>query len=220
MRSRSGVFAIALLCPALAATAQVPQSDTKELFVNGRQVKGTLLVSGDRQYVSLDDLARSLEGSLSYQGNKIMLSLRFSSGDEKTGSPSVTVADAAPGTIKGTLAYHHSGLGRDVPDSGTQVFLFKGRMGPLASDTFFVPLPGTNTILIGQPAATFHSVKSTIVDGVGNYEILGVLPGDYTLIFRSGHKQAINKRDISGIVQQFDITIKEAETIQKSFIFP
>jgi hypothetical protein len=61
--------------------------------------------------------------------------------------------------------------------------------------------------------------KATIADGGGNYELMSVPPGQYTLIIQSNHKTEVSKRDINGVLVQFTIWIAAGDVVQKSFGF-
>ena len=240
-------FAFALVLSALSATAQdrkdaAPQSSTS-VQINGQPVKGKVLEIDGKHYVAVEDLAQSLRGTISYSDRHISLTLlqppsetvqtplsQSSSATAQPSSSEVSSRDARPpetGRVKGTLTYFFNVQIGKRPDTGSKVWLAKGRV-EIPADQKFV---GTSTALgtSGQPER-YNAIKYSVTDDNGNFELLDIPPGQYTLIVQSAHTKGTLKeknnffgrgnrrtlRDSSGRVEFFDLLIKAGETADGS----
>jgi hypothetical protein len=144
-------------------------------------------------------------------------------------SQTLSVAAQPPetGGVKGTLTYFFDFHVGNKPDSGTKVWLVKGRAEIPANQTFV----GTSSAL-GTSGNTeqYIAIKYSIADGNGNFELLGIPPGQYTLVLQSAHTKGTlkekrdyfsrgsghNPRDASGRVEFLNLTIKAGETVDGS----
>jgi hypothetical protein len=72
------------------------QVENRTLIVNGQPGEATVIQSGGRSYVDLETLARIANGTLSFRGNQIVLTLPVSTGSAPTASP-VTSPSTDPG---------------------------------------------------------------------------------------------------------------------------
>jgi len=234
MRFAYLAFALALL--ALSATAQhkkdaTPQSSTSVL-INGQLIKGKMLEVDGKHFVAVEDLAQSLRGTIAYGDEQIALTLsQLPSMTAQTPSPqlpSVTTAKPSEtGRIEGTLTYLFNPHIGNKPDTGSKVWLVKGRV-EIPADQNFV---GTSTALgtSGNPEQ-YNAIKYSITDENGNFELLDIPPGQYTLIMQSAHTKGTlnekrsffgrgngrNPRDSIGRVESLDVLIKAGETVDAS----
>jgi hypothetical protein len=142
-------------------------------------------------------------------------------------TPSVAAEPRETGGVKGTLTYFFDFHVGNKPDSGTKVWLVKGRAEIPANQTFV----GTSSALgtSGNPEQ-FIAIKYSIADANGNFELLGIPPGQYTLVLQSAHTKGTlkekrdyfsrgsgrNPRDASGRVEFLNLTIKAGETVDGS----
>jgi hypothetical protein len=233
MRFTYLAFALALLT--LSATAQdkkdaAPQSSTSVL-INGQPIKGKVLEIDGKHFVAVEDLAQSLRGTITYGDEQIALTLsQLPSMTAQAPSPqlpSVTAKPPETGRIEGTLTYLFNPHIGNKPDTGSKVWLVKGRVEIPADQN----LVGTSTVLgtSGNPEQ-YNAIKYSITDENGNFELLDIPPGQYTLIMQSAHTKGTlnekrsffgrgngrNTRDSSGRVEFLDVIIKAGETVDAS----
>jgi hypothetical protein len=179
------------------------------LFINGRQIEGSLLKNDQRFYVSIDAVAQAFGGSVSYEADKILLRLPELPGME-------SASKLAVGSVKGTISYYDFRRQMSAPDSSAKLFLVKGNVARISEDSMFLAI---NTGAILSPKG-LTVVKTTIADGSGNYELMNIPPGEYTLIIRSNHKTAVSARDVvEGVLAQFTVVVSAGDIVQKSFDF-
>jgi hypothetical protein len=257
MRFKYLVFLLAGLTVSAAAQEKkdvAPQSSTSVL-INGQQIKGKVLEIDGKHFVAVEDLAQSLRGTISYGDGQIALTFsQFSSAAtqpppsqpqpvsiQPTPSvpptmptqpatsqlPLVNARTAETGRVKGTLTYFFSFQVGAKPDSGTKVWLVKGR-AEIPADQNFV---ATSTALgtSGNPEQ-YNAFKYSIADENGYFELLDIPPGEYTLIMQSAHTRGTLKekthifgkgnsrslRDSKGRVESFNLLIKPGETADAS----
>ena len=240
-------FAFALALLPLSATAQdkkdaAPQSSTSVL-INGQPIKGKVLEIDGKHFVAVEDLAQSLRGTIAYGDGQIALTLSQlpSTAAQPPSSqlpstavqppssqlPSTTAQPPETGRIKGTLTYFFDFHIGNKPDTGSKVWLVKGRVEIPANQNFV----GTSTALgtSGNPEQ-YNATKYSITDENGNFELLDIAPGQYTLIMQSAHTKGTLKekwnlfgkgngrspRDSSGRVESLDLLIKAGETADAS----
>jgi hypothetical protein len=233
MRFTYLAFALALLT--LSATAQdkkdaAPQSSTSVL-INGQPIKGKVLEIDGKHFVAVEDLAQSLRGTITYGDEQIALTLsQLPSMTAQAPSqqlPSVTAKPPETGRIEGTLTYLFNPHIGNKPDTGSKVWLVKGRVEIPADQN----LVGTSTVLgtSGNPEQ-YNAIKYSITDENGNFELLDIPPGQYTLIMQSAHTKGTlnekrsffgrgngrNPRDSSGRVEFLDVLIKAGERVDAS----
>jgi hypothetical protein len=79
------MLVLLLIVPALALSQA--QQQTQTLNVEGKSGEATVLQINGRSYVDLEALARAVNGSLSFNGNRITLTLPASSGSNATAAP-------------------------------------------------------------------------------------------------------------------------------------
>lgn len=90
------VVAISLVLPALALSQAAQR--TRTLIVSGHSGETPIVEMNDRSYVEIEALARMVNGSLRYEGNRVFLTLRGSSA-----SGTQNAASANPGFSKDFL---------------------------------------------------------------------------------------------------------------------
>lgn len=240
-------FVLALSLLAVSAVAQdkkdaTPQSEASVL-INGQPIKGKVLEVDGKHFVAVEDVAQSLRGTISYGDGQIALTLpQVSSMTTLPPSPqpppiaaqlppsqlsSTNTQPLETGKIKGTLTYFFSFQIGTKPDTGSKVWLVKGRV-EIPADKNFV---GTSTAL-GTDAnpELYNAIKYSITDVNGNFELLDIPPGQYTLVVQSAHTKGTlkeknhffgrgnsrNPRDISGRVEFFNLLVKPGETVEAS----
>jgi hypothetical protein len=141
--------------------------------------------------------------------------------------PSMTAQSPETGRVKGTLTYFFNMHIGNKPDTGSKVWLVKGGV-KIPADQNFV---GTSTALgtSGNPEQ-YNAIKYSITDENGNFELLDIPPGQYTLIMQSAHTKGTLKeknnffgrgngrtlRDSSGRVEFLNVLIKAGETVDAS----
>jgi hypothetical protein len=77
-----------LVVPALALSQA--QQQTQTLFIEGKSGEATVVQINGRSYVDLEALARVVNGSLSFNGNRITLTLPTSSANNATAAPAAS----------------------------------------------------------------------------------------------------------------------------------
>jgi hypothetical protein len=240
-------FAFGLALLTLSATAQdkkdaVPQSSTSVL-INGQPIQGKVLEIDGKHFVAVEDLAQSFRGTIGYGDGQIALTLSqlpyMTAQPPLPQLPSTTTHQPPPqppsmaaqpletGRIKGTLTYFFNPHTGTKPDTGSKVWIVKGRV-EIPADQNFV---GTSTALGTNGNPEQHiAIKYSITDENGNFELLDILPGQYTLIMQSAHTKGTlngkwslfgrgnghNPRDSSGRVEFIDVLIKAGETVDAS----
>ncbi len=234
MRVTYFVFVLALL--ALSASAQdkknAPAQSSTSVLVNGQPIKGKVLETDGKHFVAVEDLAQSLQGTIAYGDGQIALTLPQPQAITAQPPPAqVSAATAAQppetGRLKGTLTYFFSFQVGKKPDAGSKVWLVKGRV-EIPADKPFV---GTSTALgtSGNPEQ-YKAIKYSIADENGNFELLDIPPGQYTLIMQSAHTKGTlkekrdffgrgsgrNPRDINGRVESLNLLIRAGETVDAS----
>lgn len=245
MRFTYFAFALALLT--LSATAQdkkdaAPQSSTSVL-INGQPIKGKVLEIDGKHYVAVEDLAQSLRGTIGYGDGQIAVTLsqlptvtaqlpssQLPSSTAQPPSPQVPTMTPQPletGRIRGTLSYFFDFHIGNKPDTGSKVWLVIGRV-EIPADQNFV---STSTALgTSGNREQYNAIKYSIADENGNFELLDIPPGQYTLIMQSAHTKGTlkektnffgrgngrNPRDSSGRVESLNLLIKAGETVEAS----
>ncbi len=188
--------------------------EKKSVTVNGRRVEGILV--GGRLYVSVDHLARQLNGSITYRGEETVVQV-----------PSGVQSSAEFGRIRGTITYH-SRAGNS-PDSGAKVWLLQEPVETPCGGMFFGDASQTKVggredeiVVFDYSSAAprkYTSVRRTITDGNGNFELGELPPGEYTLILESGHVNGPCQRDVLRKKAFFRVVVRPGETADKSYDF-
>ena len=97
---RARLFVVGLMCGLFLLVAHLAPSQTQQggtLFVSGRPGQAAVIQAGGRSYVDVEGLARITAGTLSFSGNRIVLTLPTSGGAAATsGQPASQPAAAAP----------------------------------------------------------------------------------------------------------------------------
>jgi hypothetical protein len=138
--------------------------------------------------------------------------------------PVAAAQSAETGSVKGTLTYFFNFHDGSKPDTGTKIWLVKDHV-EIPADQNFV---GSSTALgTSVNPEQYTAVKFAIPDGNGNFELLEVSPGQYTLILQSAHTKGTlkdkrnlfgranrsNPRDSVGRVESLNVPIKAGETV-------
>lgn len=221
------------------------------VVVNGQPTKGKVLEIDGKHFVAVEDLAQSLRGTLSYRDGQVALTFApppaaaSAQPPAKTAQlpPSPPLANTAPslvaqapvaggesaesGNVKGTVTYFVSFHDGNKPDTGTKIWLVKDHV-EIPADQNFV---GSSFALgTGANPEQYTAVKYAVADGNGNFELLEVPPGQYTLILQSAHTKGTlkdkrnlfgrgnrpNLRDSVGRVESLTVLIKPGETVNAS----
>jgi hypothetical protein len=141
--------------------------------------------------------------------------------------PTMTPEQPETGRIKGTLTYLFSFHIGTKPDTGSIVWLVKGRVEIPANQNFV-----GNSTALGTSAnpEQYTAIKYATTDENGNFEFLDIPPGQYTLIMQSAHTKwtlheknhlfgtgnSHNPRDSNVRVEFLDPLIKAGETFDAS----
>jgi hypothetical protein len=245
---------------AAAQDKQEATPSTTSVLVNGQAIKGKILDVDGKHFVAVEDLAQSLRGTIGYGDGQISLTLpqlasvpaqppssQYPSTPAQTSSsqipslppqtptpqpapsqtPATTPQQAETGSVKGTLTYFFSFHIGTKPDAGSKVWLIKGHVEIPANQNFV----GNSTVLgtSGNPEQ-YTAIKYAITDENGNFELLDVPPGQYTLIMQSAHTKwtlkekshffgsgnSHNPRDSDGRVEFLSLLVKAGETVEAS----
>jgi hypothetical protein len=103
MRMNSGAWILAVLLTLSVLVLTVTAQQTNSLVVSGQEGQATVIQVQGRNYVEVEGLARIANGTISFNGNQIVLQLARSGG---TNPPSVTPSPSpppSPGFSKGFL---------------------------------------------------------------------------------------------------------------------
>ena len=260
MRFTYFVLALALLTLSASAQDKkdaARQSPTS-VTINGQAVKGKVIEIDGKHFVAVEDLVQSLQGTISYGEGRIALTFsqlqpmtaqptspQVPSTEAQPHSPQLPTVDSQqqssrlpsvdsqpPGTgrVKGTLSYFFDFHTGNQPDSGSKVWLVKGRV-EIPADQHFV---GTSAAVgTSSNPEEYAAIEYSLTDKNGNYEFVDILPGQYTLIIQSAHtKGTLNEkrnffgrgdgrtpRDSNGRVEFLNILIKAGDTVDASKSF-
>jgi len=245
MRFTYFAFVLALLT--LSAAAQdkkrAPTQSSTSVLINGQPVNGKVLEMDGKHFVAVEDLAQSLRGTIAYGEGRIALTLSelppvtaqpapsqlpsISVQPPSSQLPPVSVQPPQTGNVKGTLTYFFDFRSGNKPDTGTKLWLVKGRVEIPADKTFV----GTSTALgTSENPEQYTAVQYSIADENGYFELHDVSPGEYTLVIQSAHTQGtLNEkrnffgrgngrtpRDSKGRVEFLKVQIKPGETVDAS----
>jgi hypothetical protein len=260
MRFTSFALALALFTLSAAAQDKkgvAPQSSTS-ILINGQTIKGKVVEIDGKHFVAVEDIAQSLRGTIAYGDGQIALTLSQipataaqptppsqppATAAQPTPSPQPAATAAQPtpslqpaaiaaqpsetGRIKGTLTYFFDFHAGNKPDTGSKVWLVKGNV-EIPADQFFV---GTGAALgTRENPEQYSAIKYSVTDENGNFELLDIPPGQYTLIMQSAHTKGTlkekrnffgrgngrNPRDSSGRVEFLNLLIKSGEMVDAS----
>ncbi len=217
------VFVSFILLSAVGAYSQT--TTLKHVIVNGKQLDGQPVLNGGKYYISLDELARAMEGSVSYQGESIVLLF------PQTQQPVPPISMPMSGTVKGSLSYYFNDNYGNKPDVGAEIWLVEGDIGGIPDDVIVL---GSETTLAmihsaGPGASTgirkLTVINHTMADGSGNFEFSTVPSGTYTLVMKSRHvtgsrgAESLTKRDILGRIVWLVKTVTAGQTVDASSDF-
>ena len=233
MFKRIMIFALVLLTT--AAVAATPPN--LALFIDGKLASGNVIIIKGQSYVLVADMAKALNMKLSKSGTVISLE----SPPSLPAAPTVVepLKPVEPviqkGTIKGTVTYYFNDNFGDKPDTGSTVWLVPREKWPkdILGETPLLPpnvhvMDGYQSILLRKEEPgkedvhmEVGGVKTTSVDGNGNYEFRDVLAGEYIVIIQSSHTEggrdrSHNVRDILGRTDAMYVTAKPGETVDCS----
>jgi hypothetical protein len=246
MRFFCFAFALAMLIIPTAAQdkkdAAAPSSTT--VVVNGQPVKGKVLEMDGKHFVAVEDLAQSLHGAIAYGEGQVALTLpQFTSTGAKPASaqriaPTAAVAPTSPlppvtarqmenGIVKGTLTYFFDFHAGNKADAGSKVWLVKGHAEIPASQNFVASSTAVGT---SANPEQYSAIKYSVADENGNFELLEIPSGEYTLVLQSAHTKwtlkdkrdffgrgnGHNPRDSNGRVEFLKVIVKEGETFDAS----
>ncbi|HET6143325.1 MAG TPA: hypothetical protein VFE02_07425 [Candidatus Acidoferrales bacterium] len=237
-------FAVCIFCTPAAAQEKkdgAPQPATSVL-VNGQPIRGKVLEIDGKHFVAVEDLAQSLRGTIAYGEGQILLTFSKLPGPGLSPSsqsssamapapiapaPTITARPLETGGVKGTLTYFFDFHTGNRPDAGAKIWLVQGR-AEIPADQNFVA--GNTSVGTAANPEQYRAVKYSSADEKGNFEMLDVPAGQYTLILQSAHtkwtlndKRDIfgrgnghNARDSSGRVIFLSVTVKQGEVAEAS----
>jgi hypothetical protein len=172
----------------------------------------------------VDELARAMEGSLTYQGDTIVLSI------PQTQKSFPTNSTPSPAKVKGALSYYFNDNYGSKPDVGAEVWLIEGDIGEIPGNVFvaggekalvMVEIPNNPSVSPRKLTVINH----TMADGSGNFEFPNVPPGTYTLVMKSRHVKGPGRagpfttRDALGRIVWLVKTVAAGQTVDASFDF-
>src|SRR5271169_5638220 len=148
MRFICFAFALALLTVSAAAQDKkdAAHQSLTSILIDGQPIKGKVLEIDGKHFVAVEDLAQSLRGTISYGDGQIALTLSqlpsmaaqppspqppsITAQPPPSQPPSITTSakPAETGRIKGTLTYFFDVHIGSKPDTGSKVWLVKGRV--------------------------------------------------------------------------------------------
>lgn len=246
MRFLSFAFALALLSiPAAAQDKKdMPSPSSTTVVINGQLVKGKVLEMDGKHFVAVEDLAQSLHGAIAYGEGQIALTLPTISSigaklaQAQHSAAAAAVAPPAPlppvtarpmenGLVKGTLTYFFDFHTGSKADAGSKVWLVKGHIEIPASQNF---VASSNTLGSSSNPEQYSAIKYSVADENGNFELLDIPPGEYTLVLQSAHTKwslndkrdffgrgnGHNPRDSNGRVDLLKVIVKEGEAFDAS----
>jgi hypothetical protein len=228
--------ALALVLLTLSATAQdkknAPAQSSTSILVNGQRINGKVLQIDGKHFVAVEDLAQSLRGTIAYGDGQIALTLSqvpsvTTALSPASQLPSVAAQPPETGRVKGTLTYFFNFQIGNKPDTGSKVWLIRGRV-EIPGDQNFVAT--SSALGTGKNPEQYTATQYSVADENGNFELLDVPPGEYTLIMQSAHTVGtLNEkrnffgkgsgrapRDASGRVELRNLQIKAGETVDGS----
>jgi hypothetical protein len=239
----SSVLALLTLSVAAQNKKNAPAQSSTSVLINGQPIKGKVLDIDGKHFVAVEDLAQSLRGTIAYGDGQIALTLSElppmatplpssqppSKATQPLSSQLPTLAAQASetGRIKGTLTYFLDFHIGNKPDTGSKVWLVKGRVEIPADQTFV----GTSTALgTGENPHEYTAIQYSIADENGTFDLRDVPPGAYTLIMQSAHTTGtLNEkknffgrgngrtpRDRQGRIEFLNVLIKPGETVDAS----
>jgi hypothetical protein len=228
------------------------------VLVNGQPIRGTVLEVDGKHFVAVEDLAQSLRGTIAYSEGQVALTLSQlppvvlqpssqppapqptraaqpplpapPANAAQTPAQQVPVLNAQPaeaGSVNGTLTYFFSFHEGNKPDAGSKVWLVKDRIEIPAGQSFV----GSSTALgTSSNPEQYNAIKYAVADANGNFELLDVPPGQYTLILQSAHTKGTlkdkrdffgrgnrsNPRDSNGRVETLSLLVKAGEAADAS----
>lgn len=141
-------------------------------------------------------------------------------------APSAAAQAQGTGRIQGTLTYFFSFHVGNKPDNGSKVWLVKDH-ADLPIDQNFAGA-ATNLGTSGNPQQ-YAAIQYSIADDNGNFQMLDVPAGEYTLILQSAHTKGALKdkrnifgrgkpdlRDSNGRIEFLYVVVKPGETADGS----
>lgn len=219
------------------------------LVINQRVIDGQLLCVNGVHYVAVSDLARSLNGTVRRDGDRLALSIEpsaFPPMIRVSNKPSAIIVEGprsalssvssqgqfaqatGKGTIRGTVIYYFNRNYGSKPDTGTGIWLV-GPKVEIPEDRMF--LGTTQEIILVNPKndsqkVTIPVVRHTMADGNGNFELLDIPAGSYTIIMESEHTNGprgealrITQRDVLHRIEYRDIEVRPNQTTDASLDF-
>lgn len=220
----------------------VPQTSSSVL-INGQPIRGKVLEIDGKHFVAVEDLAQSLRGTIAYGDGQILLT--FSKlpappvpppiSQPASAAPAATSIPAMPitaqpletGSVKGTLTYFFDFHAGNKPDAGTKVWLVKDHAEIPANQNFVASSTSLGTAANPQ---LYGVIKYAVADEKGNFEMLDIPAGQYTIVLQSAHTKwtlkdkrdffgranGHNPRDSGGRVEFLSVTVRPGEAAEAS----
>ena len=196
----------------------IPDSSKTEkvLIVNGKQVDGRIILSNDRRYIAIEDLATSLNGTVSYRGNEIIMNIPTA---QEVTSKSPSSVEISKGKIKGILTYYFNVNYGSKPDVGSEVYVVESWFD-IPESAVFMGFSDSFSVSVNNEIKKYPLINKTVADGTGSFEVDNVPPGKYTVVLKSKHaKGDLTLRDSNGKVLLRSVTVKPGETVDGSCDF-
>jgi hypothetical protein len=141
--------------------------------------------------------------------------------------PPITAQPLETGRVKGTLTYFFDFHTGNRADSGAKVWLIKGHAEIPANQTFVASSAALGS---AENPDRYSVFKYSVADENGNFELLDIPAGEYTLVLQSAHtKWTLNDkrdffgrgnghspRDANGRVDAISLTVKPGDTANGS----
>jgi hypothetical protein len=205
----ASMLLFATVSPCQPQTTKAAQPVTKTFSVNGKPVQTSLVQIDNRLYVALDDLASSLDCSLTTKATSIDLTVPASNNNQNISSSD---AASGTGTVKGVFTYYFNANYGSRPDVGAKVWIVKGG-GINIPDQMGVMPSSLEMILMGEDnqRTTLSIVARAVADGTGSVTLPNIPTGVYTVVMQSDHAKAVNTRDILGKFRTSTIRISAGQ---------
>jgi hypothetical protein len=194
--------------PCQPQTTKAAQPVTKTFSVNGKPVQTSLVQIDNRLYVALDDLASSLDGSLTTKATSIDLTVPASNNNQNISSSD---AASGTGTVKGVFTYYFNANYGSRPDVGAKVWIVKEGGIRIAETDTIIPTSSKIIFYKDNQQTTLSVIAWGVADGAGSVTLPNIPTGVYTVVMQSDHAKAVNSRDIEGCVRTSTIRVSAGQ---------
>jgi hypothetical protein len=177
-----------------------------------------------RPYVALDDLASSLDGSLTTKATTIDLTVPISNCTQNT---SGSYGANGTGVVKGTLTYYFNENYGSRPDVGAKVWIITGGNIVIPETDMVLDYSRSELVLVdkSKQQTKLSIVAQAVADGSGSVTLPNIPVGVYTVVMQSSHAKGgigssmVNSRDIMGRFMTSTIEISAGQVVDISTDF-